>query len=106
MRVIEPNAEEVKYLQAKKRVEELKGYYWHLAIYLIINTFISWKDILKGIGNDENIVEIFYDYKVSSSWIIWGIILVIHTIRVFGFNNSFTKSWEDRKIKEYMNKSN
>ncbi|OSY87797.1 hypothetical protein WH52_10260 [Tenacibaculum holothuriorum] len=105
MKVIEPNTEEIKYLQAKKRVEALKGYYWHVAIYLIINTLTSWKNILRGLENGESIIEIFYDYKVSFSWIVWGIILIIHTIRVFGFNNSFTKNWEDRKIKEYMNKS-
>ena len=29
-----------KYNRAKKRVDELKGFYIHLAIYVVINTFI------------------------------------------------------------------
>tara|TARA_B110000211_G_scaffold181902_1_gene205873 strand:+ start:436 stop:567 length:132 start_codon:yes stop_codon:yes gene_type:complete len=33
--------EEQKYIRAKKRVQELKGYYWHLAVYIAINLFLS-----------------------------------------------------------------
>ncbi|MDA8761988.1 2TM domain-containing protein, partial [Flavobacteriaceae bacterium] len=32
---------EQQYLNAKKRVKEIKGFYSHLVIYMIINIFIS-----------------------------------------------------------------
>ncbi|WP_240614700.1 2TM domain-containing protein [Polaribacter filamentus] len=33
-----------------------------------------------------------------------GVFLVFHAAKVFGFPNLFNKDWEERKVKEYMNK--
>ena len=33
----------------------------------------------------------------------WGIVLIFHAVGTFGIPNLFSKDWEERKIKEYMN---
>ena len=37
-------------------------------------------------------------------WFFWGIGLVGHWLGVFGKNIVFSKHWEERKIKEFMDK--
>ena len=43
--------EGLKYLRAKKRVEKIKGFYVHFAIYILVNLFLST-------AKYEHIVEI------------------------------------------------
>ena len=62
-----------KHFQAKKRVEELKAYYWHLAIYVIINLFLSGSQIVDGITENKTFSEIFSDLGIYAVWFIWGI---------------------------------
>jgi hypothetical protein len=95
--------QEQKYIRAKKRVEELKGYYWHLAIYIVINLFLSGAQVVDGISENKSFIEIFSDFGIYGVWIMWGIGLVFHTLKVFGFPFFMGKNWEERKIKEYMN---
>lgn len=94
--------EEQKYIRAKKRVENLKGYYWHLAIYLIVNTFISVRKIIKNLGADKTFEQVFLDWNTFSLWFFWGLGLAFHTFKIFGFHLLFGKDWEERKIKEFM----
>ena len=51
--------QEQKYIRAKKRVEDLKGYYWHLAIYVLVNLFLTGSQIIDGIAEDKTLNEIF-----------------------------------------------
>ncbi|MGB1042570.1 MAG: 2TM domain-containing protein [Tenacibaculum sp.] len=92
-----------KYIKAKKRIKELKGYYWHLITYLVVNVFITLAQIIEGLYQRETIKVIFSDFGVYGVWIIWGISLFFHTLKTFGYPNLPIKNWEERKIKEYMN---
>jgi hypothetical protein len=98
--------QEQKYFKAKKRVEELKAYYWHLAIYVIINLFLSGSQIVDGITENKTFTEIFSDLGIYAVWFIWGIGLFFHTFKVFGFRYFIGDDWEERKIKEIMNNNN
>ena len=42
-----------KYIKAKKRVEELKGFYIHLSVYIAVNLFLSGTQIVDGITEDN-----------------------------------------------------
>ncbi|MFQ3296885.1 MAG: hypothetical protein ACI9JT_001807 [Polaribacter sp.] len=95
--------QEQKYISAKKRVEALKGYYWHVAIYIVINLFLSSAQVIDGITENKSFVEIFSDFGMYGVWIAWGIGLVFHTLKIFGIPFFLGKNWEERKIKEYMN---
>lgn len=96
--------EGVKYLRAKKRVEKIKGFYVHLTVYIIINTFLSGI-IIYGIMNDEgdSLGEVLQNFGVYSTWVFWGIGVFFHWLGVFGFN-VVGNNWEERKIKELMEK--
>lgn len=95
------SSKELAYIKAQKRIEELKGFYWHVIIYLAINIFISKDEIFKIINGQEEISTLLSQYSVVSLWVTWGIILLIHGVKVFGSN--LFKSWEEKKIQEFMN---
>ena len=89
------NSEEVRYLKAKERVEALKGFYIHLAVYVIVNLFLFLLNIL---------------VSPDSLWFIWpllgwGIAIVLHAVSVFGSGYLSSTGWEERKIREIMEES-
>ncbi len=84
------------YLRAEKRLKELKGFYWHALWYVVINIFLVILITVKG-GN-------ILHFGTWATPFFWGIGLGFHAIGVFGKNRIFGKSWEDRKIKEFMEK--
>jgi len=94
-----------KYLRAKKRVEELKGFYWHLTIYLVINIVISIIRIVNDAKDgSEGLEEALFDSGNYSLWLWWGIGLVFHAYKVYGARLLFmSKDWEEKKINQYMN---
>lgn len=79
-----------KYIKAKKRVDDIKGFYVNLISYCVVIPFL-----------------IFINYRTSWShkWFYypmfcWGLGVVIHAFTVFGYGSD----WEDQKIKELMEK--
>jgi hypothetical protein len=51
-------------------VEDLKAYYWHLAIYVVINLFLSGAQVEDGITENKSFVETFSDFGMYAVWII------------------------------------
>ncbi|MEN8124988.1 MAG: 2TM domain-containing protein [Bacteroidota bacterium] len=86
-----------KYIKAKKKVDEIKGFYIHLTVYIVVNAFLMIP-ILKYSNPNEISIWSF------STAIFWGIGLLFHAYGVFGKNIIFSKDWEERKIKELMDK--
>ena len=97
--------EGIKYLQAKKRVEKVKGFYSHFIVYLIVNTFLSGI-IIYGLMHEDgdSFSEVIRNFGVYAVWFFWGIGIAFHWLGVFGFNSFFGKKWEEKKLKEYINK--
>ena len=92
------------YLRAKNRVEKLKKYYSHLISYLLVNILLSSYKIFKDILRGDTFEEAIFDGNNFSLWFWWGIGIAFHTYSTFSENLLFmNKSWEDKKIKEYMN---
>jgi hypothetical protein len=85
------------YLRAKKRVEAMVGFYWHLASYLVVNIFLI---LLIGMNSGEG----FSGFGPYATALFWGIGLLFHFIGVFGFNFVLGKNWEQRKVEEFMEK--
>lgn len=82
------------YKKAKEKVENIKGFYIHFFIYILINAFLA---ILNLVTSPDHIW--FYWPLLG-----WGIGLLAHFMSVFVFDGMFGKQWEDRKVKEYMDK--
>ena len=80
------------YQRAKKRVEELKGFYGHLTAYIIVNVFLFVIYLLTTPGGFPWFLFVTF---------FWGIGLVSHALTV-SRRGLFSKEWEERKIKEYM----
>jgi len=86
--------DEDSYKRAKERVKELKGFYSHLTIYILIN-------ILLIVINLVTSPQSLWFYWVT---VFWGIGILIHAWNIFGHNSLLGKDWEDKKIQKYMDK--
>jgi len=84
--------EDTKYKEAKKRVEEIKGFYGHLFAYVGVNITLLVINLVTSPSS-------LWFYWVS---LFWGIGLFWHAMGVFVFSRFPGKSWEQRKIKELM----
>ena len=93
------NLDEIKYEQAKKRVKEIKGFYTHALVYLVINTMLLLTKV-QHVSEGEN----FLEFSNFSTAIFWGIGLLAHGLSVFLPNMLLGKDWEKRKIKELMDR--
>lgn len=95
--------EEKKYLRAKKRIEEIKKFYKHLMVYLVVNLFISFFKIKDYMEDGDSLIETLSYFDVYIVWVIWGFFLLLNAVKTFNANVFLGSDWEERKIKEYMN---
>jgi len=89
------------YFRAKKKVETLKGFYSHFAVYVIVNIAIIF--VSANVFNDKAIN--FADWSNYITSFFWGIGLVSHALYVFfvmNVDNNFLKRWEEKKIKQFL----
>ncbi|SDR86717.1 2TM domain-containing protein [Polaribacter sp. KT25b] len=99
--------QEQSYLRAKKRVKAIKGFYVHLIVYVLVNIFISAIIIFGLMQNNYSFSDAITNFGVVSTWLFWGIGMFFHWLGVFGFKSfGLGKDWEERKIKEMMDKDN
>ncbi|WP_430467764.1 histidine kinase [Winogradskyella ouciana] len=83
------------YVRARKRVEELKAFYYSLISYCLVIPFL---------------VFIWYQFSrhtIQWFWfpmIGWGISLLFQAYRVYVDDGALGARWEERKIEEYMRK--
>lgn len=87
---------EEAYLRAQKKVKALVGFYWHLASYVIVNLFL----IILIVSNGGEL----FSFGTFATAFFWGIGLLFHFLGVYGPAFIFGKNWEQRKIKEIMDK--
>lgn len=86
--------EEEKYRRAKARVEEIKGFYIHLFLYILINC---------------GLLAINLFFSRNHWWFFWpllgwGIGIAAHGLTVFGLGGFLGKDWEERQVKKIMEK--
>ncbi|WP_274474336.1 2TM domain-containing protein [Mangrovimonas aestuarii] len=92
MKPLEESRIDNNYLYARKRVESIKEFYTGLIAYCLVNPFL-----------------IFINFKTywGFQWfwfplLGWGIGLAIHAYMVFVNDGFFGRSWEKRKIEQFM----
>ena len=96
-------SKEEQYLRAKKRVDELKGFYIHLGVYIAVNIFLSARQVYGDMQDGFTFTEAIFDLSTYWVWIFWGIGMFLHAFRVFGSHLILGKDWEEKKINEFMN---
>lgn len=92
-----------KYLTAQKRIKDIKGFYWNLFWYAAVN--VSWLVAVLYLDGEKSFFEYGFwgmGYGLIVNVIFWGIGLFVHWFVVFGRFYTFSKSWEERKIKQFM----
>ena len=81
-------SENSAYYRAKKRVEELKGFYGNLISYCCVIPLLIF-------------INLTYSPQFQWFWFSaagWGFGLLMHALKVFGYS----ANWEERKIKEIL----
>ncbi|QLG44012.1 2TM domain-containing protein [Costertonia aggregata] len=83
-----------KYQKAKEKVEAIKGFYGNLLAYCIVIPILALVNYV----------------TTNFPWVIfpalgWGFGLAMHGFGAYGYSPFFGKAWEERKIKEFMQKS-
>lgn len=84
--------EEERYTKALLKVKELKAFYGHLFVFLIIMSVLCYKNYTESPGYLWVLFPLFG----------WGFGLLMHGIRVLGK----PLKWEERKIEKYLNDEN
>ena len=85
--------EDKRYRRAKEQVEAIKGFLGNLAAYCIVIPFLAW-----------------LNYRTTTfPWIIfpvlgWGFGVLMHGLEAYGYNPLWGKRWEEKKIRELMEK--
>ncbi|WP_276389970.1 2TM domain-containing protein [Eudoraea chungangensis] len=82
-----------RYQKAKERVDAIKGFYGNLISYCLIIPFLVWL----------NFRTTDFPWSIFPA-IGWGIGLIAHGMEAYGYNPLWGKSWQDKKIKELMEK--
>lgn len=97
-----------KYQAARNRVKMIRGFYYHLAIYIIVNIVILafrtpivlfFTDVGEPTG--DGFLE-WVDLNIILTPLLWGVSLFIHYAVVFGLKPKFIKDWEERKLKKFL----
>lgn len=88
----ETHISEKKLELAREQVKKIKGFYIHFAIYLIFIPIFLW---------------LYFQSNSNFPWVIfplggWGFGVASHASEAFNYNPFFSKDWERRKIKQFM----
>ncbi|WP_177735533.1 2TM domain-containing protein [Flavobacterium inviolabile] len=86
--------EEERYRLAKKRVEEIKGFYGNLTAYIAVNLALVAMNLLTSPEH------LWFFYPMLG----WGVGVAIHGMKVFNYMPFLGKDWEERKMQEFIEK--
>ncbi len=91
-----------KYNRAKKKVKKEKEFYSHITVYLIVNVFLILMHL--GLFQDGFFNINYPKWSMFTTPLFWGIGLFCHWLSVFHNKIFIYKKWEERKMKEFMEK--
>lgn len=85
--------EEKRYVKAKERVKAIKDFYGNLMAYCIVIPFLWWLNF--------KTTDFLWAFFPTFGW---GFGVLVHGMEAFGYNPLWGKRWEERKIRELMDK--
>ena len=83
-----------RYRRARERVDAIRGFYIHLAVYVLVNLCLFAINMV----SDPNSLWFYWPL------LGWGVAVAIHALTVFWPVAAPGSDWEQRKIREYMEK--
>ena len=81
-----------RYQEALRHAQNVRGFYTHALVYLLINAALFGLNMTTGRGH------LWFGWAAFG----WGIGLVAHGLSVFAFRGWLGAGWEERKIREYL----
>ena len=84
-----------RYNAAKVHVQRLRGFYMHLTVYVLVNV------LLLAINLATTPDRLWFYWPLLG----WGIGVAAHGASVLGTGRFLGKEWEERKIRELMDKN-
>ena len=85
-----PYHNEDRYFKAKKRVEEIKGFYGNLISYIVVNLGL----LVINLVTSPKYLWFFWPM------LGWGIGLASHALKVYGVG----RAWEEKQIRKILDK--
>ncbi|MFY7665967.1 2TM domain-containing protein [Flavobacterium sp.] len=82
------------YIDARKRVEDIKGFYGNLMSYVLVNLGLITLNLLTTPD------KLWFFWPLLG----WGIGVLFHAMSVFNFMPFFGADWEKRKVQELLDK--
>ncbi|WP_326981520.1 2TM domain-containing protein [Chryseobacterium sp. MYb264] len=95
------NENEIRYKAAARRVKKIKSFYVFTFVYFAVNLFILYLNY-SGLKGGESIWQL----KYFSLPFFWGVGLICYGMNVFFSGFILGNNWEEKKIKELMDKEN
>lgn len=86
--------ERERYQRARRRARELRGFYLHATVFVAVNVLLHVINFAAASG----------EYWAFWPLFGWGIGLVAHGLVTYRWMPFMGKAWEERKIKELMDR--
>lgn len=88
------NTQESTYRKAQKKVEDIKGFYGNLTSYIVVNIGLAALNLITSPSH------LWFLYPAIG----WGIGVAVHGMTVFNYMPFLGSDWEEKKIRELMEK--
>ena len=88
------NFDKIAYDKARRKVKEIKGFYINLASYIIVVPILIYVNLTFS--------PQFHWFWFSAAG--WGIGVITHGMGAFGYYPFLGRDWEEKKLKELMDK--
>jgi len=91
---MDPISNDPRYDEARRHVQAVRGFYSHAVVYAVVNIGLFGLNLLTSPG------RWWFGWPALG----WGIGLAFHALAVFAFHGWFGAEWEQRKIREYLDR--
>lgn len=81
-----------RYQRARARVKQLRNLYIHAGVFVLVNLQLLVVNLV------TNAQSLWFYWPLLT----WSVVLAAHAIIVLGTNGSLAAHWEERKIREFM----
>jgi len=89
---MQPLESNPRYCEAVRHVREVRGFYTHALVYVLVIGGLAISNLLGNPG------RLWFAYPALG----WGVGLLAHGLSVFAFRGWLGADWEQRKIREYL----
>jgi hypothetical protein len=91
---MQPIESHPRYCEALRHVREIRGFYTHAAVYIVVIGGLAGMNLLTSPG------RLWFGYAAMG----WGIGVLAHGVSVFAFRGWLGADWEARKVREYLDR--